>query len=555
MIVSRRKTQVVFGMIAAVFTAFMAYVQLRNISESSSVEDGNPGHVEPAAAADRQVAPDESQIEMNQNAPAPGKPKKPFLIKPVDGRDRIEGEYLASFFDEHDRKTFIDLVLSAGGEVAGSSDYGNTVKVRLRDDAQFRELLKQGPVPLDYSANFRVYFPERPDLEGAAPDRFYGVFGSSALRWLGLEADHRDWGSGVKVAVLDNGVYPHPALKPDGVSFIDIVGDRFAEGKAAWHGTAVASIIAGWHPEMMGVAPGVQILSVRVCGGDGTGDVFDVAQGLMKALEQGAGVINISLGTYGDSFVLRRAVEEAVRRGAVVVASAGNDGQEGVAYPAAYEGVIGVSSVDSLGQKMYFGNTGQGVDLCAPGYSIKAAGSRDQFVEDFTGTSASAPFVSGMAAVLMARGLKAGEAAERIVSLADDAGEAGRDNEFGNGILDIRRIEEYGKPGIRDAAIASMLLKGGVVSIVFQNRGTEVLEGARIAVKSGERYINFDIGRTLPGQSVAREFEIRFSDYSLDGMLTVTAEILQTGLRDIYPGNNARKLIALHPDRVGRRAP
>ncbi len=472
-------------------------------------------------------------------------------MKEIGGKDEIAGEYLVSFFDENDRKKFVEAVERVGGAVLFLSEYGNVVKVKLRDAEQLEEVLRSGPVPLDYSANHRVYYPERPAGDPPEPDKFYGIFGKNALLWLGLKADHMHWGSGVKVAVLDNGVLPHPAFKQGKLESVDLLDGRDMEGEAAAHGTAVASLIGGWHPDMMGVAPGADIVSIRVTDGDGRGDVLDAARGIMKALESGAKVINISLGTYGDSFVLKNAIDEAAKRGVAVVAAVGNDGQEGVLFPAAYDGVVGVSAVDALGQKLYFGNTGEAVDICAPGYGVKAAWTKGDFNEDFSGTSASTPFVSGMIAVLMGRGLTAEEAIERVISLADDSGEPGRDAEYGDGIMDIRRIEEHGEAGVRDAAISCLLFRDGEKVVVgMQNRGTEALEGARIAIKSGERFINFDIGPTTPGQTVSREFDIRQSDYDAKGVLTVTAEILQLGLRDNYPGNNKSRIVVVPRDLI-----
>ena len=150
-----------------------------------------------------------------------------------------------------------------------------------------------------------------------------------------------------------------------------------------------------------------------------------------------------------------------------------------------------------------------------------------------------------MIATLIGRGLDAKEATKRVIELADDAGQPGRDPAFGDGILDIRRIEEHGEKGVRDAALSCMIFEDNSVIIGMQNRGTEMLEGARIAVKSGERFLNFDIGKTKPGETVSKSFEVFPADYKGGSVLTVTAEILQSGLQDKYPGNNSRRLVVM----------
>ena len=113
----------------------------------------------------------------------------------------------------------------------------------------------------------------------------------------------------------------------------------------------------------------------------------------------------------------------------IIVAAAGNDAVEGVTYPAKYEGVIGVSSVDATGKHLYFSNRGEEVDLAAPGIGVTAAWTGNSFI-DFSGTSASAPFVSGTLAMLLSENpaLRPTEAVEIISSYANDAGFPGRDN-------------------------------------------------------------------------------------------------------------------------------
>jgi thermitase len=546
MIVKRIKAQIAFGVIVVGFTCLMAYIQIHNLSQEIVADP-----VKPPALPEEVVAEPVTVVEVVPE-PEPEPEPEPFVMKEVGGKDAIDGEYLISFFDEKDRKEFADLVAGAGGEVLFLSEYGNVIKVKLKDAAQLEDLLRSGPLPLDYSANYNVYYPERPVSEPLKPDRYYGLFGEKALIWLGLRNDHKKWGKGIKVAVLDNGVRPHPAFTKS-ISQIDLVGPTPDASDSAGHGTAVASLIVGWHPELMGVAPSAELLSICVVGADGRGNVLDAARGIMKALESDAKVINVSLGTYGDSFVLRQAVEEAQKRGVAIVASVGNDGTEGVTFPAGYDGVVGVSAVDALGQNLYFGNTGDGVDVSAPGYGVKAAWIKEGFLDDFSGTSAAAPYVSGTIAALMARGLEADEAIERVLSLADDAGDPGRDPEYGEGILNIRRIEEHGEKGIRDAAISCLLLKeGGVVVVGMQNRGTESLAGARVNIKSGTRLLNFDIGRTQPGQTVSKSFKVQEGDYARDGKLTVYAEIPLAGLQDAYPGNNARRMVVQDRQRADR---
>ena len=171
---------------------------------------------------------------------------------------------------------------------------------------------------------------------------------------------------------------------------------------------------------------------------DGIGDTFTVAQGIVAAADNGANIINLSLGSYGDSVVLRDAIDYANERGTSIVAATGNDGIEQVSYPAAYEKVIGVSAIDASGEFAGFSNYGDSVDIGAPGVGINTAWEQDGEVS-FSGTSAASPFVAGAIAATITRnqGYTVGQAADKVQQSALDAGAAGEDPQTGNGILQL----------------------------------------------------------------------------------------------------------------------
>ena len=115
------------------------------------------------------------------------------------------------------------------------------------------------------------------------------------------------------------------------------------------------------------------------------GDSFTLAEGIVAAVDQGAKVLSLSLGSGGEGIVLRKAVDYALKKGAVIVASAGNDALSQVTYPAAYSDVIGVSAVDAAGKLADFSNIGEGVNLAAPGIGLHSAWLDDGEVS-FSGT-------------------------------------------------------------------------------------------------------------------------------------------------------------------------
>ena len=240
----------------------------------------------------------------------------------------------------------------------------------------------------------------------------YGTFvRQSSIAGLGLATAHQAGrGNGVLVAVLDTGIDPtHPLFQgriaggrdlidndsdpTDVADGIDQNGDGRADG-AYGHGTHVAGIIAL-------AAPQAQLLPVRVLDAEGRGDVKSVAAGIRWAVNHGARVINLSLGLLRQSNAIELALTEAQAQGVVCIASAGNAGTEFPAeYPAASQRVIAVAASGPDSRPAAFTSYGPWVDLCAPGVAIRSAYPGGQY-RLWSGTSMSAPFVSGTAALLI----------------------------------------------------------------------------------------------------------------------------------------------------------
>ena len=203
-------------------------------------------------------------------------------------------------------------------------------------------------------------------------------------------------GAGLIVAVLDSGVsLSHPALNGHLLAGRDFVDNDFSAdeepGGAGWgHGTHVAGVIAH-------IAPAVQILPVRVLDPQGRGNSFAVAAALEWAVQQGADLINLSLGSDSDSRLLHDAVQWAIAQGAVV-AAAGNSQSSLPHYPAAYAPVVAVTGVDAEGVKASFANYGSDwVDIAAPAVGITSTivGPEGDGYAGWSGTSMATAFVSG----------------------------------------------------------------------------------------------------------------------------------------------------------------
>lgn len=318
--------------------------------------------------------------------------------------------------------------------------------------------------------------------------------GIRAEQWA-LDAMHtaQAWqttkGEGITVAVLDTGVdADHPDLAGNVLPAKDMVGFGATQGDPAWalHGTAMAGIIAG-HGHgagntdgVLGIAPEAKILPVRVILEDDDPSRAKarktrgnaLADGIRWAADHGADVINLSLGDDSASAHPESAEDEAVqyalKKGSVVVASAGNGGEKGdhISYPAAYPGVIAATAVDKFGTRASFSTRRWYATVSAPGVDVVIAAPDRKYYEGW-GTSAAAAFVSGAVALVKSAhpGLTPAQIKRLLQDTARNAPADGRDDSRGFGFVDpAAAIEEAGrlKPeGLQSAAYGDKYFGSG----------------------------------------------------------------------------------------------
>jgi hypothetical protein len=318
------------------------------------------------------------------------------------------------------------------------------------------------------------------------------------------------------------------------------------------HGTAVAGLIAGRDRLTPGVAQGLEgVLSVRIGDDNGYSNSRWIAEGIVAAVDAGVKVVNISFASSGDSPLVRAAIEYAQKAGVVIVAAAGNNGLERVSYPAANDGVIAVGAVDANGTAMAFSNSGQALAAMSPGFAVNAAWTEGEAVL-FSGTSASAPILSGaiVAAMNPGNGIQrtAQQAADLVMSKLNDAGAPGWDPVYGHGLLDMSRVMNAGVPGIYDAALASNYLAPPVqgrpypeLQVVIQNRGTELLVNTSVLVNTpfGTRPVN--ITNLAPDQIYTFGVPLPGVDWNNPGTLTFDSTVtVADRYADANPANNRR---------------
>jgi serine protease len=273
-------------------------------------------------------------------------------------------------------------------------------------------------------------------------------------------------GQGVVVAVVDSGVayedFEQFRRAPDlaQTSFVpgyDFVNNDPHPNDDFGHGTHVAGTIAQSTNNARGVAGvafGASIMPIKVLDARGQGGFDGLAQGIIFAADHGARVINLSLSGRKTSQLMTDAIAYATGKGSLIVAAAGNSGGA-VEYPAAYPEVLAVGSVEFQLQRAGYANFGPQIDVVAPGGDTRVDANGDGFPDGILqetfkgadparfalyyleGTSMAAPHVSAVAALLFAVSPSASaiQVRQAIEATARDLGPAGRDNDFGYGLV------------------------------------------------------------------------------------------------------------------------
>lgn len=355
----------------------------------------------------------------------------------------IDGEFIVRADIDEDILRDLDLDKVDYDDVLGAGLYRTDGGTSL---TAIRALFKQ-------SLPFEVHVEENRVIAANATSDPYRYIQWNLDMIRAEEAWTTSTGAGVVVAVVDSGVATYGEDAPinlvAGYDFVDNDSDPTDENG---HGTHVAGTVAQATDNgrgVAGVAPDAAVMPIRVLDRYGSGSVYWSAKGVRWATDNGADVINLSLGSPYSSSVERSAIDYAVGNDVVVVAASGNAGKSTLDYPAAYDGVISVGAVGGDGRVTGYSNGG--VDLVAPGGDMGADNTGDGYVDGilqetlsgsgtsyqfFEGTSMATPHVAAAAALLLGAGAQPWEVEDLLIATADDMDATGWDNWSGYGLID-----------------------------------------------------------------------------------------------------------------------
>ncbi|MFJ7847241.1 S8 family serine peptidase [Peribacillus sp. NPDC097206] len=337
------------------------------------------------------------------------------------------------------------------------------------------------------------------------------------------------------VAIIDDGIdRNHEDLKGKIYKGYDTVRERKNILPKGEHGTHVAGIIAGSANNKVGgagVAPTIKIMPINVFNGQ-YADTVDIIEAIHYAIENGADIINMSLGENHYSKALDKAVQEAYKEGVLIIAASGNDGDlkksNKRVYPAAFSHVISVGATTSKDKRATYSNYDSSVDITAPGDKILSTFPNNRYAY-MSGTSMATPIVTGVAALIWSNEPKLSQLAVeyRLYDSAIDLGTKGKDVYYGNGRVNAKKALEMktlSKPSVTGISDKDKKIKGtipnnfktGTVSIYTKKK---TLATVKI---NGEKTFSATIGKQKAGQKVYIRVVDKTGNKSVPVSLTVT---------------------------------
>ncbi|WEZ10353.1 S8 family peptidase (plasmid) [Priestia flexa] len=251
-------------------------------------------------------------------------------------------------------------------------------------------------------------------------------------------------GKGVKIGILDTGIdYTHQDLNiKGGVSILDEKDSYIDENG---HGTNVAGVIGAMNDNnLTGIASDAQLYAIKVINKNGEGKEENIIQGVKWAVDHKMDILNMSIGTKIYSKNIEDVIRQAENAGILIVAPAGNSGystKSNLSYPAKFNDVIAVGSVNKYFKRSIFSSVGSELDIMATGENILTTSLNNKYTYE-SGTSIAAPYVTGAAAILLSIDHNLTNKDLKII-LKVSATKLGEKHQYGSGLLDIKRAIEF----------------------------------------------------------------------------------------------------------------
>ncbi len=332
------------------------------------------------------------------------------------------------------------------------------------------------------------------------------------LRSIHIEqAWEENRGKGITVAIIDTGVSKVPDLaQTEFVKGYDFVNDKVNADDDNGHGTHVAGTVAqstNNNYGVAGIAYEAKIMPLKVLSGSGGGTISDIAEAIRFAADNGANIINMSLGGGGESQVMKDAIDYAHQKGLVIIAAAGNENAESASYPARYAHVIGVSALDAQGERAEFSNYGAGVNIAAPGGGHGSKiwqetidpETNTPIISGLQGTSMAAPHVAGVAALIESVGVTAPDEVFAILQQSSRNIAEDPNNYYGAGHLDATaavKLAQKGKVTFND--FFRWLRDNGYLNLRFWIDGGAIALLPKIGMVLGSYLLAFLIRNYIP---------------------------------------------------------
>lgn len=281
-----------------------------------------------------------------------------------------------------------------------------------------QDFKQEKPISIDKAQTQKEKKPAAnpPNLPPAPPGNYHIIYWTNFID--SQRPQEKDWatklldtknlsldGRGVQVAILDSGIKQHTQFIGANIEVLDVTGqnDPF---DFCGHGTAVAGIIVGRPSnEFKGIAPAVNLKSFKIADESGTTNNNYIIRALENVLEYNRqnpnakiNIVNISYGLTQDNDELRNKLAEVYSSGVTIISASGNDGRQGLLYPANYNFVFATGSIDSDKNISGFSNWGEGLDFVLPGSGLMTLGLNNNFVW-VKGTSFSSAYLTGIAAL------------------------------------------------------------------------------------------------------------------------------------------------------------